>query len=324
MVPAGLNLLAVITPFSLSSLPFYFELIIFFLSFLVVAAQVSPWFFDADTFHSDFGEDLVEVMRNEIENKKRRDLNYNELITEIAGAVSEGNIIISGEAGIGKTALVEELAYKIARGDCDEEYPNLKDVKIIKLSHIDFNSGTKYLGETERKIQNILKYVQQNNVILFVDEIHMLVSNGDRMDHGPRSVSEMLKPYLDGSKSFKNKIRIIGATDKFEDMQNDDGAFTSRFSKINMEKPDKQTTCKILKSLGYTNTVALEAFEKVVGSPENNPRKTVKYLGLVGRFAKKNAPSLVTSDDLEKFSKSKIAQSYNDNKSNLDCHNFYT
>ena len=80
LVPAGLNLLAVITPFSLSSLPFYFDLIIFFISLLVVAAVVSPLFFDADTLHSDFGEDLVEVMRSGIKNNEIRCLNYGDLI----------------------------------------------------------------------------------------------------------------------------------------------------------------------------------------------------------------------------------------------------
>jgi len=311
LVPAGLNLLAVITPFSLSSLPFYFDLIIFFISLLVVAAGVSPLFFDADTLHSDFGEDLVEVMRSEIKNNKIRSLNYGDLIAEIAGAVSEGNIIISGEAGIGKTTLVEELAYKIARGDCGQEYPNLKDVKIIKLSHVDFKSGTKFVGEMERKVQGILKYVQENNVILFVDEVHMLSC---RRGESQESISDTLKPYLDRSKSSQKKIRIIGATDKFERMQEADSAFTSRFSKIDMKEPDEQTTCRILTSLGYTNAVASEAFKKKVESTENNPRKTVKYLGLVGSFAKRKEPRLVTCDDLCNYSNSNIAQSQKDDK----------
>ena len=114
------------------------------------------------------------------------------------------SIIITGEAGCGKTAIVRGLAYRIQNGDVPEP---LKNIKIISIDTATMVAGTKYVGTLEEKMKAILEEASKDkNIILFIDEIHQAISGG-KSEGSDNTVSEILKPYLD-----YGKVRVIGAT----------------------------------------------------------------------------------------------------------------
>ena len=160
-------------------------------------------------------------------------------LIEVLCRRTKNNPILIGKAGVGKTAIVEELARLIVK----EEVPNnIVGKKIISLDMASAVSGTKYRGEFEERMKKILKELEDNeDIILFIDEIHTLVGAGGA--EGAIDASNILKPAL-----ARGKIRCIGATtyDEYKKFIEKDSALERRFQKIVIEEPTVEQTKNIL------------------------------------------------------------------------------
>lgn len=160
-------------------------------------------------------------------------------ILEILCCRNKNNPILIGEAGVGKTAVVEELAKRINKGLVPN---NLINKKIYSLSMSSLVAGTKYRGEFEEKINKLIEEVEEDeDIILFIDEIHTLVGAGGA--DGAIDASNILKPAL-----ARGKIKLIGATttDEYNKYILNDKALNRRFKKVNIEEPSKEKVRKIL------------------------------------------------------------------------------
>ena len=148
--------------------------------------------------------------------------------------------VIIGEAGVGKTAVVEGLAYRLAKGDV----PNLlKDRVIYKLTTTSLLGGAKYVGEMEERIRTLTTELHNHpEIILFIDEIHTIVGAGST-ESSNNDISNMIKPFID-----RGDIKIIGATtaDEYERFLVPDRALARRFYPILVEEPDEELCLRIL------------------------------------------------------------------------------
>lgn len=163
-------------------------------------------------------------------------------ILEILSRRTKNNPLLIGEAGVGKTAIVEELSRRIVNGDVPI---NLKNKRIISLDMATTVAGTKYRGEFEERVRKILKEVEENDdIILFIDEIHTLVGAGGA--EGAIDASNIFKPAL-----ARNKLRCIGATtiEEYKKFIEQDRALERRFQKIEIEIPTLETVKNILEQL---------------------------------------------------------------------------
>lgn len=150
------------------------------------------------------------------------------------------NVVITGEPGVGKTALVEKLACTINDGIAPEWF---NDKQIYQLSLADAVAGTKYRGEFEEKITGLLKILEDApNIILFIDEIHNLTSAGDTTGES-LNAGNIMKPVL-----ARGNIRVIGATTskEYESSIAKDGALERRFTRITVEEPSEKQVKEIL------------------------------------------------------------------------------
>lgn len=173
-------------------------------------------------------------------------------ISQILSRKKKNNAIIVGEAGIGKSALVEKLAILIKEGKCPT---NLIDKRLVSLDLTSLVAGTKYRGQFEERIKAILNELQEiNNVILFIDEIHTMVGAGN--SSGSMDAANILKPAL-----ARGEIQCIGATtfDEYKKHLEKDAALVRRFQKIILTEPNETETIDILKNLKET----YENFHKV-------------------------------------------------------------
>ena len=163
-------------------------------------------------------------------------------VLEILCRRCKNNPLLIGEAGVGKTAIVEELANMIVRGEVPLA---LRNKRIVSLDMASSVAGTKYRGEFEERMNKILKEIEENDdVILFIDEIHTLVGAGGA--EGAIDASNIFKPAL-----ARGKIRCIGATtiDEYKKYIEKDSALERRFQKVIIEAPSESTVKKILMNL---------------------------------------------------------------------------
>ena len=190
----------------------------------------------------ELGINLVEQAKNKkLDPVIGREKEINRLI-EILCRRTKNNPILLGEAGVGKTAIIEELANRIAEGNVPT---NLEDKKIISLDMATLVSGTKYRGEFEERLQKILKEITDcGDIILFIDEIHTLVGAGGA--EGAIDASNILKPAL-----ARGTIKCIGATtnQEYKKYIEQDKALDRRFQQITIDEPTTEVTINILKKL---------------------------------------------------------------------------
>ncbi len=222
------------------------------------------------------------VQDGEIDPVIGRDVEVNRLI-EILSRRTKNNPILIGEAGVGKTAIVEELSRRIVEGKVPKFLCNKR---ILSVSISSLVSGTKYRGEFEERINKILKEIEANqNIIMFIDEIHTIVGAGGA--EGAIDASNILKPSL-----ARGKIRIIGATtyDEYKKYIEKDRALDRRFQKVIVLEPDNLKTKNMLKSLKpiyesyHSVSISDEIVDYIVDMAERyiknrkNPDKSIDIL----------------------------------------------
>ena len=163
-------------------------------------------------------------------------------ITRILSRKTKNNPVLIGEPGVGKTAIVEGLANRIVAGDV---LNSLRDKKIWELDLASLVAGAKYRGEFEERLKNVLNEIKKSegNIIMFIDEIHMIVGNGAE---GAMDTSNILKPLL-----ARGEIHVIGATtlNEYRKYIEKDGALERRFQKIKVSEPSVEDTITILRGL---------------------------------------------------------------------------
>jgi ATP-dependent Clp protease ATP-binding subunit ClpC len=190
-------------------------------------------------------------------------------IAQILSRKKKNNAVIVGEAGVGKSALVEKLALMIYKGDCPS---NLLDKRIMSLDLTSLVAGTKYRGQFEERIKAIINELQEApNVIIFIDELHTMVGAGNAS--GAMDAANILKPAL-----ARGELQCIGATtfDEFKKHIEKDAALVRRFQKIVLQEPTEEETLEILKNL----TTSYQDFHKV--SYEDGVLETIVKLS--GRY----------------------------------------
>src|SRR5512133_740229 len=189
-----------------------------------------------------FGRDLTELAREGSLDPVIGRANEIERIIQILCRRTKNNPVLLGEAGVGKTAIVEGLAQKIVTNDVPEI---LADKRIVVLDLAMMVAGTKYRGQFEERIKAVMNEVRRaKNVLLFIDELHTLVGAGGA--EGAIDASNVLKPAL-----ARGEVQCIGATtlDEYRKYIEKDGALERRFQTIVVEPPSKSEALEILRGL---------------------------------------------------------------------------
>lgn len=190
-------------------------------------------------------------------------------IAQILSRKKKNNAVIVGDAGVGKTAIVEKLALMIQKGECPTV---LLDKRIMSLDLTSLVAGTKYRGQFEERIKAILAELQDApNVIVFIDELHTMVGAGNAS--GAMDAANIMKPAL-----ARGEMQCIGATtfDEYKKHIEKDGALSRRFQKVTLKEPSQSDTIAILKNLQNS----YQDFHKV--NYEDNVIETV--VKLAGRY----------------------------------------
>ncbi|MBQ7223828.1 MAG: AAA family ATPase [Erysipelotrichaceae bacterium] len=190
-----------------------------------------------------YGHDMVQdVINGKIDPVIGRDEEIRRVI-EILSRKTKNNPVLIGEPGVGKTAVVEGLAWRIMKKDVPL---NLKDKRIIELDMGALIAGAKYRGEFEERLKAVLKEVEQSNgnIILFIDEIHNLVGAGK--SEGSMDAANLLKPML-----ARGELKCIGATTytEYRKYFEKDKALERRFQKVQIDEPSIEDTISILRGL---------------------------------------------------------------------------
>ncbi|WP_281520351.1 AAA family ATPase, partial [Massilicoli timonensis] len=190
-----------------------------------------------------YGRDLVEDVKNgKIDPVIGRDDEIRRVI-QILARKTKNNPVLIGEPGVGKTAIVEGIAWRIMKGDIPA---SLQDKKLIELDMGSLIAGAKYRGEFEERLKAILEEVKQaeGGIILFIDEIHNLVGAGKT--EGSMDAANLLKPML-----ARGELRCIGATtfNEYRKYIEKDAALERRFQKVQVEEPTVEDTISILRGL---------------------------------------------------------------------------
>ena len=190
-----------------------------------------------------YGEDLVEKARNQkLDPVIGRDEEIRNII-RILSRKTKNNPVLIGEPGVGKTAAIEGLAQRIVAEDVPE---GLKDKKIFALDMGSLVAGAKYRGEFEERLKAVLEEVKKSegNIILFIDELHLIVGAGKT--DGAMDASNMLKPML-----ARGELHCIGATtlDEYRQYIEKDAALERRFQPVMVDEPTVEDTISILRGL---------------------------------------------------------------------------
>ena len=190
-----------------------------------------------------FGRNITdEVKKNKVDPVIGRDEEIRKIITVLARK-TKNNVILLGEPGVGKTAIIEGLAQRIVSNDVPL---TLKDKEIFELDMGSLIAGAKYQGEFEERLKAVLNKIKESNhkIIMFIDEIHLIVGAG--RTQGAMDASNMLKPML-----ARGEIDCIGATtlNEYREYIEKDRALERRFQPVMIGEPTKEDTLSILRGL---------------------------------------------------------------------------
>jgi ATP-dependent Clp protease ATP-binding subunit ClpA len=207
------------------------------------------------------------AVRDELEPVRCRDAEMDHLVA-ILLRQSKNNPVLVGEAGVGKTAVVEGLAQRVVRGLVP---PSLVHARILMLSHIDLIAGTTFRGQFEKRLRGVIEEARgDKDVILFVDELHNLVGAGSALGQ-PVDAANLLKPALS-----RGEIRVIGATtqDEYNRYIRPDAALERRFHPLEVRELTRDETLEILGArrprleVHHTLAISDEALEQAIASSE--------------------------------------------------------
>lgn len=190
---------------------------------------------------SKYSTDFVEqASKKEFDGAFGRDKEI-ERIIEILGRRNKNNPCLIGEAGVGKTAIIEELALRISKGEVEDF---LKNKRIISLDLTQLLAGSKYRGDFEERLKKCIKEIIDNkNIILFIDEVHMIVGAGAA--EGAIDAANILKPLL-----ARGELQLIGATtmEEYRKYIEKDTALARRFQSVIVDEPNEGDAINILKA----------------------------------------------------------------------------
>ena len=269
-----------------------------------------------------FGEDLTEKAKNgELDPVIGRETEVQRLITVLLRR-TKSNPVLIGEAGVGKTAVVELLAQKISK----EQVPSqLIGKRIFEIDLAGMLAGTKFRGQFEERLKNVIKALEKHQeIIAFIDEIHLLAGTGSA--EGAMDVANILKPAL-----ARGKIKLIGATtfDEFKKSIEKDSALNRRFQSVQVEEPSLNETVDILKGLRekYEKYHNIEVSDEVLGEivdmsaryifDRQMPDKAIDILDEAGALAaseKVSKPNKISefSREIEKLNEKQIRAAENE------------
>ena len=269
-----------------------------------------------------FGEDLTEKAKNgELDPVIGRETEVQRLITVLLRR-TKSNPVLIGEAGVGKTAVVELLAQKISK----EQVPSqLIGKRIFEIDLAEMLAGTKFRGQFEERLKNVIKALEKHQeIIAFIDEIHLLAGTGSA--EGAMDAANILKPAL-----ARGKIKLIGATtfDEFKKSIEKDSALNRRFQSIQVEEPSLNETIDILKGLleKYEKYHNIEVSDEVLGEivdmsaryifDRQMPDKAIDILDEAGALAaseKVSKPNKILefSREIEKLNEKQIRAAENE------------
>lgn len=243
-----------------------------------------------------------------------RDKELKEII-QILLRKNKCNPLLIGKAGVGKSAIVEELARRIKKGEVPRE---LLNTKILKIDFSNLVAGTKYRGDFEDKVTNLIKEVIKcGNVILFVDEAHTLVNAGGA--DGAIGAGDIFKPFL-----ARGELKVIGATtsNEYHKFICDDKALARRFQTVLVLEPTYEETKTIIfkaketyekyHKVKYSDEVILEILDVTNTYLKNkaNPDKSIELMDSVGSFVKYDGREVVLVDDIYKLLEERYKVSY--------------
>ena len=269
-----------------------------------------------------FGEDLTEKAKNgELDPVIGRETEVQRLITVLLRR-TKSNPVLIGEAGVGKTAVVELLAQKISK----EQVPSqLIGKRIFEIDLAGMLAGTKFRGQFEERLKNVIKALEKHQeIIAFIDEIHLLAGTGSA--EGAMDAANILKPAL-----ARGKIKLIGATtfDEFKKSIEKDSALNRRFQSVQVEEPSLNETIDILKGLRekYEKYHNMEVSDEVLGEivdmsaryifDRQMPDKAIDILDEAGALAASENVSkpnkiLEFSREIEKLNEKQIRAAENE------------
>lgn len=269
-----------------------------------------------------FGEDLTEKAKNgELDPAIGRETEVQRLITVLLRR-TKSNPVLIGDAGVGKTAVVELLAQKISK----EQVPSqLIGKRIFEIDLAGMLAGTKFRGQFEERLKNVIKALEKHQeIIAFIDEIHLLAGTGSA--EGAMDAANILKPAL-----ARGKIKLIGATtfDEFKKSIEKDSALNRRFQSVQVEEPSLNETIDILKGLRekYEKYHNIEVSDEVLGEivdmsaryifDRQMPDKAIDILDEAGALAaseKVSKPNKILefSREIEKLNEKQIRAAENE------------
>ncbi|HHL0481843.1 TPA: ATP-dependent Clp protease ATP-binding subunit [Streptococcus agalactiae] len=279
---------------------------------------------------ADFTRDLSQMaVDGEIEPVIGRDTEISRMV-QVLSRKTKNNPVLVGDAGVGKTALAYGLAQRIANGNIPYE---LRDMRVLELDMMSVVAGTRFRGDFEERMNQIIADIEEDgHIILFIDELHTIMSSGSGID-STLDAANILKPAL-----ARGTLRTVGATtqEEYQKHIEKDAALSRRFAKVLVEEPNLEDAYEILLGL----KPAYEAFHNVTISDEavmtavkvahryltskNLPDSAIDLLdeasATVQMMIKKNAPSLLTEvdqaildDDMKSASKA-LKASHKDKK----------
>lgn len=255
-------------------------------------------------FLDNFGKDLTQLAsKGKLDPVIGREEEIDQTI-QILNKRKKNNPILIGESGVGKTAIVEGLAIRIYNKQVDRW---LFNKRIIELNITSVVSGTKYRGEFEQRMEEIIKEVQNNpDIILFIDELHNVIGAGGAS--GSMDAANIIKPAL-----ARGDMRCIGATtvDEYKKVIENDSALERRFQKVYVNIPTKEQTVQILKQISpkyedYHGVIfSDEIIEKCVELADryityrNFPDKAIDLMDEVGSRVKLS--NVFVSEEIKKL-----------------------
>ncbi|WP_329010831.1 ATP-dependent Clp protease ATP-binding subunit [Micromonospora rifamycinica] len=192
-----------------------------------------------------YGQDLTDLARNDQIDPVIGRADEIEQAVEILSRRTKNNPVLIGEAGVGKTAIVEGLAERICDGDVPQ---TLLGKRVVQLDLAGLVAGTRYRGDFEERLKKVIDEIRahRDELIIFLDEIHTLVGAGGAGSEGGMDASNMLKPAL-----ARGELRVIGATtlDEYRRSIEKDAALARRFQPVLVPEPDVEDTVAILRGL---------------------------------------------------------------------------